>query len=99
MAGNRNDRRAVILGAAVALARTDGYLNITRDRVAECAGVSMGLVNHHYGSMRDLRHAVMREAVSQRILEIVAQGLAYGNTIAHGAPLELRQDAAQYLIK
>lgn len=95
MRAARND---AILRAAVHLAKTDGYQWITRERVAALAGVSPASVNNAFGRMVELKRAVMREAVSLAIVEIVAQGLADNQKDAvEGATPELREKVARYL--
>jgi len=87
-------RKEYILAAAVDVARVQGYHKLTRERVAEAAGVSPGLVSHHFSTMQKLRGDVMRHAVKTGILEIVAQGLAMRDDHARRAPMELKQRAA-----
>jgi len=91
-------RRIHILNVAVDMAKTAGYNRITRDKIAEGAGVSMGLVTHYFGTMSQLRTAIMRRAVKQGILEIIAQGLANGDDHAKNAPVELKMEATALLL-
>ena len=86
-------RKEHILAVAIELAKTVGYSKITRDGVAEAAGVSFGLVTRYFGTMRQLRTDIMRAAIKQRILEIVLQGLANGDHRAKNAPEDLKQEA------
>lgn len=87
-----------ILDTAYKMARRDGFAAITRDGVAAEAGVAMGSVNHHYGTMQVLRDAVMQRAVEEEQLELIAQGIAMGDNVAKSAPLELRQRAISTLL-
>lgn len=90
-------RSAEILEAAVKLAKRIGFRRLTRDGVAEAAKVSTGLVSTHFGGIEGLRDAVMRVAVRDEVLAIVADGIANGNRIARRAPASLRQRALQSL--
>lgn len=87
-------RKEHILKVAVDMAIEDGYHRITRDGVAEKAGVSFSLVTKYFGTMNQLRKDVMRTAIKQSIPEIVAQGLANGDDRAKKAPAELKAQAA-----
>lgn len=89
---------SIVLQAAIACAREDGYQWITRKMVARRAGVSLGSVNNSYGTMRDLKRAVLQYAVDNAITEIVAQGLADQHPIARSAPAELRSKAASLIM-
>ena len=90
-------RTAESLAAAVKLAKRNGFAKLTRDGVAEAAKVSTGLVSTHFGSVEKLRDEVMRAAVRDEILSIVAEGIANGNRIARRAPAPLRTRALQSL--
>ncbi len=85
-----------ILGLAVELARHTGYNHLTRATVAGVAGVSEALVSHYFGSMDELKAAVMAEAVKRGVVEIVAQGLAAGNPAARSASEGLKQAAINW---
>lgn len=90
-------RKDHILSVAVNMAKTTGYSKVTRDKIAEGAGVSMGLVTRYFGTMGQLKTAIMRRAVKQGIAEIIAQGLANGDGHAKNAPAELKEEAATLL--
>lgn len=90
-------RKESILSAAVDLSTVRGYYNVTRDEIADAAGVSMGLVTRYFGSMKQLRRDIMRHAIKDEIPEIIAQGLANGDEHAKKAPTELKEKAAKLL--
>lgn len=92
-----NDRRALVLEAALTTAERSGYNRMTREGIAKRAGVSPSLVSLYLGTMPTLRHTVMREAVKREIVPIVATGLADGNREAHRAGPALRALAAAHL--
>jgi AcrR family transcriptional regulator len=86
-------RRDQILAAALVLAERDGYHNITRDAIAERASCSTGLVTRYFSTMLQLKRAVMRAAVKQEIVRVVAQGMVDKNQYAMRAPPALRERA------
>ena len=83
-----------ILSAAVRVVRDMGWEGLTRDRVAEEAECAVGTINNIYGTMDDLRDAVMTEAINiiengdhcDEIIKVVSHGLANGDKIAKSAP-------------
>lgn len=91
------DRREHIIAAATEVASRDGYHMMRRDNVATEAGVSMGLVTRYFGTMVQLRRAVMRRAIERECIGIIAQGLAYKDRHAAKAPADLRRRAAELL--
>lgn len=90
-------RKDQIMTVAMRLAEQGNYQSVTRDQIANAAGVSVGLVSTHCGTMQNLRRDIMRQAVKNRILRIVAQGLAAGDSHARKAPSDVRADAAKLL--
>lgn len=84
------NRNRAVLDAAVKLAASRGYRNITRQQVADEAQVAVGSVNNAYGTMDGLRDAVMAAAVERSLPEIVAQGLIDRHPAALNASAELR---------
>lgn len=88
----------IILRAAVQLSRHRGYCFISRDDIAAYANVGAGTVNMHFQTMETLRQEVLKQAVSTRILEIVALGLALREPVILQAPKTLRKAATDYLL-
>lgn len=89
----KGKRREEILNAAVEVAKQKGYPNITREEIAERAGVSSGLVTTYFDSMTRLKRELMQHAVELEILEIIAQGLTLSDPIAESASITLRAKA------
>lgn len=92
------ERKQQILDAAVAVAEVNGYQSMTRHAVATRAGVAPGLVSAYWGTMTQLRRAVMRRAIKLEKTVIIAQGLACGDDTARGAPPALKAQAAKTLM-
>lgn len=97
MSDKVEERNRRILDAAVTLAGERGYEKITRDDVAAAAGVATGSVNNAYGTMGELRDAVMAAAVERQLASIVAQGLAARHPAALAAPPALKDSALRSL--
>ena len=97
MSDKVEDRNRRILEAGVALAGERGIQRVTRDEVAERAGVATGSVNNAYGTMGDLRDAIMVEAVQRELIPIVAEGLAMRHPAACAAPQALKDSALRSL--
>lgn len=91
------DRTNDILAAALRVAERDGYASLRRDAIAEEAGVTGGLVTIRLGSMEQVRRSVMRFAIKQRSMRVIAEGLAAKDRHALKAPQELREAAADWL--
>ena len=91
-------RRDQILATALTIATEQGYNSLTRDGVANAAGVATGQVNHIFNTMTQLRRAVMRAAVHRELRPIIAQGLAQGDKEAHAAPEGLKRESLDLLM-
>jgi AcrR family transcriptional regulator len=86
-------RKEEILAVAVAHASVVGLNGLRRDDIAQKAGVANGLVSRYFNTMLQLRRAVIRSAVHNEILPIIAQGLAMREPEAMKAPEALKQKA------
>lgn len=86
-------RRALILDAALQAATTGHYLKITRRDIADAADVAPTLVTHYFGTMCALRRTIMRHAVKQSCLPVIAQGLTANDRHALKADQTLRDRA------
>lgn len=93
---NRDKR---MMDAAISLSEEDSYQWITREAVAARAGVSPGTISHHFGSMANLKRAVLREAIKRRALKIIAEGAGCRHAIImNECPDDLRAEAVASLI-
>jgi len=64
-----------ILKSAVKVAEIEGFIKLTRQKIAEHANVSDAKVSNAYGSMTQLRRAVMRQAIAKNIYTIIVDGI------------------------
>ncbi len=88
-------RKSHILKCAMVLAAAHGYNSLTRAMIAEEAGVSEALVSHYFGTMDQIRDAIMHEAVKENISEIILQGMVDKNSIVMLAPPSVRKSAIE----
>jgi AcrR family transcriptional regulator len=95
------ERKAQILAAALKLAQAEkfAYRTLTKDQIGKEAGCSAGLVHARLGDMAKLPNLLMRLAVKQRLIPIVAGGLLDENRIALKAPDDLKNEAKRWLLK
>ena len=94
----RKQQRQAILDVAVELARETGYNKITREQIADAAGVSPALVSNYLDTMPSLRRDVMRRAVTREVLAVIGQGIAARDPHALRAPEELKQRAVNMML-
>lgn len=92
-------RRDEILRTAVDIAKAQGFQMLTREMVAAAAGISPGLVNVYFGTVKLLKDHVMQYAVDQGVDEIIAVGLAMKDPVALSAPKKTKERAVKLMIK
>jgi AcrR family transcriptional regulator len=92
------ERKALILDAAIKVARRYGLAATSRNRVAAQAQVSPALVSSYFTSMALMRKAVVEHAVEHEVLPIIASALAAGDKTAKKAPEELKGRALASLM-
>lgn len=101
---SKHVRHDQILDAALALAKRSGWKALTRDRVAEAALVGAGSVNTVFGTIEDLKSAVMREAVNRAIagddmlVDLIAEGLCERHPAARAAPEDIKRKALERMM-
>lgn len=91
-------RKENILSCAIKLAEKVGYTKITATAVAEYAGITHQTVMHYFSTMNQLKTEVMRRAVKENNLRIIAQGLVAGDKHAKKAEQHVKEDALKCLI-
>lgn len=69
---NRPTSKPKILDAAVSLAKAKGLNGFSREDVAKLAKMAEATVSFHFGNMDELRKAVVKHAVANEILPILA---------------------------
>lgn len=84
-------RKAAILAAGVDLAERDGLMQMRRDAIAQRAGVAGGTVNTYFGTLAELRSAVVAEAIRLERWPVVLMGHSHGFNV----PDDARRKAAQ----
>ncbi|MHB8086290.1 MAG: helix-turn-helix domain-containing protein [Dehalococcoidia bacterium] len=87
-----------ILTHALSLAHTCGYRAVTRSALADASGVPAGTISHYFGTMVQLRRAIMSAAVDRRDLVVIAQGLAAGDSKAQAASRKLKLQSVRGLL-
>lgn len=93
-----DDRRYQILKVSTELAeKAGGFSRLTRELIAKEIGCADGLISRYFGTMSELRRAIMRSAILTENLSIIAQGLACGDIHAQKAGKNLKARALQTL--
>ena len=92
------DRKEMILNAAITVAERDSYITMKRVDISAQADCAESLINKYFGTMGQLRRAVMRHAIKNRNFKIVAQGLSNNDSNARKAPEDLKREASQILM-
>lgn len=92
------DREYALLECALKLAASEGLYRMTREHLANRAGVSAGLVSLYLGAMPQLRQRVLREAIKREILPVIADALAAHDKTALRAPPMLKRKALESLV-
>ena len=86
-------KKQAILLVAVHLAKRDGYTVVTRDEIAETAGVAMGTVTNHLGTMTQIRRAVVRYAIRTEVMQIILQALVMKDPLIRKLDPDLKKRA------
>ena len=91
-------RRNQILAVALKLAESDHYQSITREQISVKARTATGTINRVFGTMVELRDAVVLRAIEEECLPIIAQIITANDGCAAIIPLALKRKALKALI-
>lgn len=94
----RDDRRAQIIEAGLTQARIADYWNVDRSAICREAGCVPGLINHYFGTISQLRRAIMGEAIRRGDLTIIAQGIMHRDPRVANLDPALKQRAVESLL-
>ena len=95
MSGKRlqpHERREAIIEAGLSLFEECG-VHISRDALAERAGVSTGLVSYHFGHMGIFMYALISEGCKRRVPGLILAGLAEQHPDALALPASVKKKA------
>ena len=87
-----------VLLAAVELAAISGYLRVTRDAIADRAGVSMGSVTNYLGTIKQIRRAIVRHAIRTEHLVIIAHAIVNKDPLTNKVNKTLRARAMESVL-
>lgn len=94
-----DERKQQIVTAAVELAILNGgYKNITRDGIAALANCSMGLINHYFGTVEELKDEVIKQAIDLAIPELIAEAILDKSPLVDNIHEDLRTKAATSIL-
>lgn len=93
------NRTAAVLDSAIKAAEQHTFAGMRLAHVAALSECSNATVLTYYSTMTKLRRAVMRAAISRRLLPLIAQGIAIGDPTALKVSDDLRRAACASLVK
>ena len=90
-------RKDQILNVAIDLSKKYGYQKIKRSDISHHAGVSENLISNYFGTMIKLKRLIIRHAIKNNIIEIIAQGIANNDPHVKKASKELKEKAIKLI--
>lgn len=88
-------RKELIVGIALRLSGETHYTQVQRKQIADEMGVTPPALTYHFGTMQQLRRAIIRAAIIREDLVVIAQGLVAQDEQAKKAPEALRRRAIE----
>lgn len=90
-------RKLQILSAALNIAKEKGYHEISFTEVAAQLNLKRGSIIYYFANLKLLKKAVMRLAIKQKEMGILAQGLASLDPLLKNIPLALKEEVIRHL--
>ena len=88
---NPEVRSQLIIDAGLRVASVHGWRAVTREKVANEAQISPAMINIRFSTMAQLLRSVMRKAIEDKMLHVIAQGYAAGDPTALKIDDELKR--------
>jgi len=89
--------KPAILSAAIKLASKVGLFQFSRVDVAAEANVGESTVSYHFGTMPELRTAIVKHAVEHEIMKILADARAGRESVGVPMSATLRKKIAKFI--
>ena len=95
----RPTSKPVILAAAVSLARKHGLRGFSREQVAKASKMAEATVSFHFTNMDELRREVVKKAIADEVLPVLADARADRNSakLYSGMTAELKKKVANFI--
>ena len=91
-------KEQIILIAVQLAAKSTDYTKITRHDIASVGNFSVNLITHYF-TMAKLQREIIRRALREEIVEILAQGLVRRDKRVMKMPEPLKSKVATYLTR
>lgn len=91
-------RKKYILDAAINIAKKIGYQKLTCKNISHETNMSRSHITHRFKSIKILKRLVLRTAIDQKILPIIAQGLANKDEATKKIPQKLKETALKSIL-
>lgn len=86
-------RKEQVIEAALSLAAKSHYLEVGREEIASALGFSASTIRYHFKTLTQLRKEVVRAAVKQEHLAVIAQAVTANHPQAVKVSKALRRRA------
>lgn len=90
-------KKSAMITAALKRAERIGFGKLTRAEVADACGVSPGLVSQRFGTLTTMKRDVLRAAIKQESMSVLAYALAVDDPICKKITPELREKVSAHL--
>ena len=90
-------RESQLIQAALLAASKTNIDSVTKQQIADLAGVTHGLVREYLGNMGDVRRTIVREAINQEALPVIINALSTGRARMQVLPPQLRAKILKYM--
>lgn len=91
-------RKEDILRTALPLAEKLGYTKVSRETITDSIGITGPALNYHFGTMTQFRRELLRYAIKNESLLVIAQALSSKVHCVQKAPKELQRRALESLL-
>lgn len=92
-------RQTEMIQTALELAEKIGFGNLTRENIGHACGLVPSMVNARFGTMTEMRRTIIRAAIKNETLPVIAYLIATNHPAAKNIPSDLKFRALAHLTK
>ena len=96
---SREDRREQVLAAALQSAILVPYYDLRREDVAAVAGMAPSNINSYFGTMGELRQAMLKRAIETENINVLKRALGRNEPLVEKMPKALKEKVVASFLK
>lgn len=96
---DKDERKADMIQKGLKIAEKIGYMNLKQSETSKKLKVSLGLLHHYFGAIKDFKIAIVKAAIKEENLIVIAQAIAAKDPLVKKLNKDLKIRAINSLLE